>query len=83
MKQLLDVGMCLRCHAALSYLIFLSYYGAYVYVYRVSIEFSLLFIVYCLLYVKIVRNEYEYQDKFLIFVHVFGNKPFLILILTQ
>ena len=40
-----------------------------------------LFIVYCLLFVKIVRNEYEYQDKFLICVNVFGNKPFLILMI--
>ena len=31
--------------------------------------------------VKIVRNEY--QDKFLICVNVFGNKPFLILILKR
>ena len=88
----------------LFYFIILSYYGAYVYVYRVSLfiylyflftiffiysylfqyllfNTCLLFIVYCLLFVKIVRNEYEYQDKFLICVNVFGNKPFLILIL--
>ena len=74
----------------LSYLIFLSYYGAYVYVYRVSlfiyfyflftlIFFSTCIIVYCL-FVKIVRNKYEYHDKFLICVNVFGNKPFLLLI---
>ena len=44
---------------------------------------ALLFIVYCLLFVKIVRNEYEYQDKFLICVNEFGNKPLLILILTS
>ena len=40
-----------------------------------------MFIVYCLLFFKIVRNEYEYQDKFLICVNVFGNKPFLIMIM--
>jgi hypothetical protein len=34
---------------------------------------ALLSIVYCLLFVKIVRNEYN--DKFLICVNVFGNKP--------
>jgi hypothetical protein len=82
------LSLVLSSLSYLSYLI-LSYHGAYVYVYRVSLFFYFLssfsvliiqYLHYCL-FVKIVRNEY--QDKFLICVNVFGNKPFLIPILSS
>ena len=57
---------------------YIEYLYLFIFIFCLLLSFSVLIIqylliVYSLLFVKIVRNEYEYQDKFLICVNVFGN----------